>query len=314
MRIGRAREIHQRRPFLKVAIVGGSGSGKTDWAARAPKPLIIATEPQQVASAVVANPDATIVIVETWGEFRVVWNALKLAKSITVDVAGEDGSTEKQPACEAVIVDDTVQYQTVVVDSFTDLQRLAFRKVAGLEDGIKDRFDFDAGAVNFGLDKWGMLISACESIFGQQRALACNTVFLFVAEEITDDVGRRMTIPMLSGVKLPYAVGQYFNAVGLQQVMPGANGGLSYRTRFALPSAQGIAKPAPGFPAYITHTREPGKTTLGSLGRHSYPDLVVAAEPHDSASFVTGPPAPIESASAPQGEAAPQSRRRRRTG
>jgi len=65
MRIGKASDTFQRRPVLKVAILGASGAGKTEWAARSPRPLILLTEPQGLASITNANPDALVVIIET---------------------------------------------------------------------------------------------------------------------------------------------------------------------------------------------------------------------------------------------------------
>jgi hypothetical protein len=286
MRIGKAKDIHSRRPYLKVAIVGASGSGKTHWSSRSPKPLILSTEPQSLATAVEANPEATVIQIDSWQDFRTVWNAMRLAKLVECEVTRDDGTVELQPACEAVIEGHTVTYQTAIVDSFTDLQRMMLSKLAGTEDGTKDRLDFDSGAVNLSIEKWGMLTSACESIWSQQRALACNTIFLFVANDIQDEMGAKSTIPMLSGSKLPHVMGQYFNAVGLQYSRPGSEGRLTYMTRFAMPTSKAIAKGAPGWPPYVIHSTEPGKTTLGSLLRYSYPDLVVASEPHDDACFV----------------------------
>jgi len=317
MRIGKAKEIHSRRPYLKVGIVGASGSGKTHWSSRSPKPLILATEPQSLATAVEANPDATVVQIESWKDFRSVWNAIRLAKLVEIEVVRADGSVELQPACEAVVDGQTLVYQTAVIDSFTDLQRMMLAKLAGVEDGTKDRLDFDAGAVNLTREKWGMLTSACESIWSQQRALACNTVFLFVANEIQDDAGAKSTIPMLSGSKLPHVMGQYFNAVGLQYSRPGAEGRLTYMTRFSMPTSKAIAKGAPGWPPYVIHGAEPGKTTLGSLLRYSYPDLVVASEPHDDASFVAEPAADATTSDqvdpVDRSETQPKATRRRRS-
>lgn len=317
MRAGRVRDIYEMQPFLKVAIVGASGSGKSHWAARSPRPLIIATEPQSVVTTFTANPDAFVVTIEGWEDFRRVWNAVKIAKSVTIEVEGPDGQIESQPACEADILGETIVFQTVVVDSFTDLQRMAIAKLAGIEDGHKDRLDFGGAAANLTLEKWGMLVSGCEAIWSQQRALRCNTVFLFVAEDRLDDQQVKTTVPMLSGKQLPYAMGQYFNAVGLQYIRALPSGAVHYTTRFVVPSSRGIAKPAPGWPNVITHSTTPGHTTLGSLLRYSYPNLVVAAEPHDSASFIE-PPSADDSADAlgvsdmPAEQVDDQARRQRR--
>ena len=76
MKIGTARESYDRKPFLKIALTGASGAGKTDWAARSPRPLILLTEVQALPSIVVANPDAVCVQIEKWADFREAWAAI----------------------------------------------------------------------------------------------------------------------------------------------------------------------------------------------------------------------------------------------
>ena len=155
MRIGRAQESYKRQPHLKIAIVGASGAGKTEWAARSPRPLIVLTEPQGLASIQTANPQAIVVVVESWEDFRKVFDAVKLAQPTEID---------GQPASRVTIEGETFNFQTLVVDSFTDLQRLAINKLAGVESGTRDRLDFDSGAVNLSIEKWGQLTSGCEAV------------------------------------------------------------------------------------------------------------------------------------------------------
>lgn len=277
MRIGRAADTFQRRPFLKVAVIGASGAGKTEWAARSPRPLILLTEPQGLASIMVANPDATVIHIETWEDFRRVFDAAKAAKVIDID---------GQPGCEMTIDGQHLVYQTLIVDSFTDLQRLGLNKLAGVEDGKADRLDFDGAAANLGFEKEGMLVSGCEAIWQQQRALACSTVFLFLSEDRVDDQQVKTTLPMLRGKKLPFSMGQFFNAVGHAQLRRNGDNGLQHIIRWQSPTSSALTKPAPGWPVATLNTRTPGQTTLGSLLMFSYPDLNVAREAHDSADFV----------------------------
>lgn len=290
MRVGRASETFQRRPVLKVAVLGASGAGKTEWAARSPRPLILLTEPQGKASIVAACPDAMVIDIETWEDFRGVMNAVKVANQVTID-GGE-------PALEATIDGHTIVFQTLVVDSFTDLQRLMINRVAGVESGVRDRLDLDGGAINMGFEKWGLVTSACESVWAQQRNLPCNTVFLFLAEEKIDDAQQRSVVPMLSGQKLPYSMGQYFNAVGLAAVRRLGDGSSQHVIRWSVPGSP--TKPAPGWPTLTVNTRTPGQTTLGSLLAFSYPGLMTAREPDDDASFVQGAAVHVEPAQAQQ--------------
>jgi hypothetical protein len=279
MKPGRARDLHQQSPFVKVAVIGHSGAGKTSWAARAPRPLIFLFEPQGLASITAANPDAIVFEVETWAEFRYLFDCVKLARVVSIN---------GQPGLEADFnyrgVKATYDFQTLVFDSGTALSALAVAKLAGIENGTKDRLDLDTVS-NLTVEKWGQYTSGIENVWSQQRALQCNTVFLFLAEDSTDDQQVKTTLPLMQGKKLPYSMGQYFNAVGLAQVRRGATG-MQRIIRWESASANAATKGAPGWPSVILVTQTPGETTLGSLMLHANHGAVVAHEDHDSATFV----------------------------
>lgn len=302
MKIGTARESYDRKPFLKIAITGASGAGKTDWAARSPRPLILLTEVQALPSIVVANPDAVCVQIEKWADFREAWAAITTGRPCEI----ETEAGEVQPALAVKLGGAEFTIQTVIVDTMTDLQRLAFASMIGADAGKIDRLDFDKASNNLSIDKHGILISAAEEIWRQQRAIPCNTVFLTLATQKEDDTGARQILPMLTGSKLPYSMGQYFNACGLAQVRRTESGGLQHLIRWTSPSAAAICKPGPGWPALTVNSRTAGETTLGSLLRFTFPDLPVAANATDSASFVqAAPPAAAEVPSIPAPAAQP---------
>lgn len=283
MNFATARDRYQRKPFLKVALTGHSGTGKTDWAARSPRPLILLTEVQAMPSIVVANPDALVVPLERWDDFREAFDAVKQGRPTTIVVDGDE-----QPALEVTLGGQTATIQTLVLDTMTDLQRLAFNKMIRAEgpEGI-DRLDFSEANNNLSIDKHGVLISAAETIWQQQRAIPVNTIFLFLARDLQDDTGAKQTLPMLTGKSLPYSMGQYFNASGLAQTRRTDGGTMQHFIRWSSPSASALTKPGPGWPAVTVNSRTPGETTLGSLLRFTFPDLSVAAEAHDSATFVS---------------------------
>lgn len=302
MKIGTARASYDRKPFLKVAITGASGAGKTDWAARSPRPLILLTEVQALPSIVIANPEAVCVQIEKWADFREAWGAIATGRPCEIET--ETG--EVQPALAVKLGGEEYTIQTVIVDTFTDLQRIMFASMIGAEAGKIDRLDFDKASNNLSIDKHGILISAAEEIWRQQRAIPVNTVFLTLATQKEDDTGARQIVPMLTGSKLPYAMGQYFNAAGLAQVRRGEGGGIQHLIRWVTPSAAAICKPGPGWPALTINSRAAGETTLGSLLRFTFPDLPVAALASDSAAFVTSAaPASAEPVSIPAPAAQP---------
>lgn len=281
MRLQTAREAYERRPFLKVAVTGHSGAGKTDWAARSPRPLVLLTETQAMPSILVANPDALVVPIESWADFREAFTAVKLGRPVALQVGDES-----QPALEVTLAGQTVVVQTLVVDSFTDLQRFAYAHKLGVDAGRMDRLDLDTASNALRIDEHGLLVSAAEEVWRQQRSLQVNTVFLFLARDVQDDTGVKQTLPMLTGKSLPYSMGQFFNASGLAQVRRSDNGTMQHVIRWSSSTAAALTKPGPGWPAVTQNTRTAGQTTLGSLLRYTFPDMVVASELHDSADFV----------------------------
>jgi hypothetical protein len=294
MRLQTAREAYERRPFLKVAVTGHSGAGKTDWAARSPRPLVLLTESQAMPSILVANPDAMVVPIESWADFREAFTAVKLGRPVQLQVGDE-----LQPALEVTLAGTTVVVQTLVVDSFTDLQRFAYAHKLGVDAGRMDRLDLDTASNALRIDEHGLLVSAAEEVWRQQRSLQCNTVFLFLARDVQDDTGVKQTLPMLTGKSLPYSMGQFFNASGLAQVRRSDNGTMQHVIRWSSSTAAALTKPGPGWPAVTQNTRTAGHTTLGSLLRFTFPDMVVASELHDAADYVQASAASAASTPAP---------------
>lgn len=272
-----AREAYKADPFLKVSIYGPSGVGKTEWACTAPRPLIAVTEPQAMATIASRNPDAILYMVNTFEDFRELFNALKVAPQVTLD----DG----QPALN---IGDGVAIQTLVVDSGTDLQRMMMARMLGFDSSEVDALDFDAATKNLSLQQWGRLMDACTQIWRDQRSLRCNTVFVHLADTQLDDENRRLVVPMLYGKKLPFQIGQYFNAQGLVLVHRDSSTGVAtHAIRWVADSTRYQCKPAPGWPAVIKCTQTPGETSLGSLALYSAPaGLTVPHADGDDAAWV----------------------------
>lgn len=277
LKISTAAERFHENPYLKVSIYGQSGVGKTEWACRSPRPLIAITEPQAMATVVDANPGALVVLIECYDDFHALFTAVKAAPRVVAD----DG----QPCLQ---LGDHL-FQTLVLDSFTDLQRMMIARLLG-HDGKNavDQLDFDATVSNLSLQQWGRVLDACTQVWRDQRALNCNTVFICLAETQFDSEGRRIVLPMLSGKKSPFQMGQYFNAQGICLVQRDPTTGASkHAIRWVADSVRYQTKPAPGWPSVIENTKTPGETTLGSLALYSAKGKYIV--PHrntDSAEFV----------------------------
>ena len=255
MKIQTAAELAGERPWLKVAIYGETGSGKTHWASMAPKPLVLLKEPQGLVTILDVCPDAIVIPIANWKQFCSAWNAIKKAGQTTT----EDG----QPA--SVITVDGVDhvYQTVVIDSFTDVQQMMI-------DG------FDKGAKTMALDitrmtqeQWGRITGLTRRILDEQRALHANVIFTMLAHDDNHNEKRPRVLPSISG-KYKGSAGQFFNAFGhatTRQRGDEIEHILKWKANKTF-----VTKPAPGWPDAM-----PSSITLGDLAIYS---LGIGIAPH----------------------------------
>ena len=107
-------------------------------------------------SIVVANPDAVCVQIEKWADFREAWAAITTGRPCEI----ETDAGEVQPALAVKLGGEEFTIQTVIVDTMTDLQRLAFASMIGADAGKVDRLDFDKASNNLSIDKHGILFSS----------------------------------------------------------------------------------------------------------------------------------------------------------
>ena len=262
MQIMRAAQATNSRPVLKVFTYGSTGLGKTTWAASAPMPLFLLTEPQGLPSIQAVNPEALVVPIDTWQNFKQVWQAVMQARPITLD--------NGQPAAEANLGGHTVQFQTLVVDSFTDLQQKMMEAMTGQKGLVLN------GAAQLQLHQWGTLQNAMAKILRDQRHLPASTVFICLASESYDEKQRRRVVPALSGKMIASTIGQYFNACAYVT--------LDRHERHVhcwMAQSRFVSKPAPGFPGVTL-----GSVHLGDLLLHTFDGASVAHADSDQASRV----------------------------
>lgn len=259
----KASELFAAEPWLKVLLYGPSGSGKTTWAATAPRPLVVLTERQGLASVVGANPDADVVLVESYEQFCSLVQAIVRGHSTTIET-----ETGQQRAYEFQHGDETFTVQTVVLDSLTDLHERA-RKAYDIGDGDVD---------------WRSVQGDVQAFMDDLRSAPVNLVTIALAEDKMDDQGRRRVSPLLYG-RTSYLVGQWHSATGYA-VKRERDGAIEHGIAWQLGSGFD-SKPAPGFPKFTVSAMSttPGNVTLGSLVLASFG--TGAHETHDSADFVT---------------------------
>lgn len=266
MKLIKASDAQVENPTLKLLTYGFTGSGKTTWAAKSPMPLFIATEPQALPSIQAANPSAMVVLVEDWEDFKMVWEDLVKATAVKLP-SGQSAARVYFSKIKA-----TVDFQTLVLDSLTDLQQRMIESMTGAEKSVAKALMLNAGP-QMSLPQWGQLQNAMARILRDQRAIPCNVIVVCLASENYDEKSRRRVLPLLSGKQVIGSIGQYFNGVAYQT--------MDKEDRHVccwMPSSRFISKPAPGFPGVTL-----ANVTLGSLLLSTYPDSAsVAKSPSDS--------------------------------
>jgi hypothetical protein len=316
---------------IKGVAVGASGAGKTTWLASTPRPLYAITKSEQKDASTIQriNPDATVVPVNSWQEFRELWELVKMAGQCEIE--GPDG--QPQPACFIEVGGQRIEFQTFVGDGFTDLQRMMLARTLGLKYEDHDVLNFEAATRNLAERDWGRVLDACELVWRETAGLPCNAFWSFLAETkfvaSTEGAAERpFLLPAMYGKKAPFRLSGYFNVGGYFTTRQ-AGTRIEHVARWSMPGGV-FCKGLHGWPQVTASSpvdrtgrlTTPGQTTLGSLLRWSFPDGQVAWAEGDDAAHVEGqlgapvgdiatPPAAV-GAPAPAADK-PERRRRRRS-
>lgn len=284
----KASESASKTPTLKVLLHGDSGTGKTSWAAKSPRPLFLLTEPQGAVSVQTWAPDALIEVVDLWPTFKSVWMQIMMsAKPSTLGAAAEAGfivmeehEAPETPCCGVKLGGKWYAFQTLVIDGLTDLQRMLMAASMGVEEGGQLLEVDPKVAPKSEYAHWKSSQTALLELLRNQRALPCNVVC--TALSMTED-GR--AVPALQGNMVAPTIGQFFNAVGWMGVSP--KGEMSVRWR---QSPMGLAKPGTmSWPERSSHL-DAGDGTLGSLALLTYggQERLVPHGPSDAAERASG--------------------------
>jgi len=192
-----------------MIVYGDSGVGKTTFAAGFPKPLLICPEKGLLS---VAGQDLPYIEIEKWDEIEEVYLYLLKAES-------------------------RKQYDTIVVDSLTDLQQRALS------------FILDANGREFPEQRdWGQLLEVMRRFLRQMGDLPYNLVFVCLAgtekDELTGIVKER---PAISG-RLAVEAPAYVDIVMHMQVEKTGRGDDAVISRYAVfqPDNRAAAKDRSG--------------------------------------------------------------------
>lgn len=200
--------------WLKAAVYGAPGTGKTDFAVSAPKPLILLSERQGLAtvrSAAVRRgvPVPPVLFMEELRDYRDVLRALHGAKDQPFRVVQrmENGG-------EPVVVFEGDWPETVVIDSITDACELVEAEV---------RREAPPEKAKDGLEKWterhwAAFRDRCEKLIRSFRNVPTHVLFLALQDDRVVGEGEeanRIINPMLPMRALPGFLCSCVNVVGI---------------------------------------------------------------------------------------------------
>jgi hypothetical protein len=199
--------------WLKAAVYGAPGTGKTDFAVSAPKPLILLSERQGLAtvrSAAVRRgvPVPPVMFMEDLRDYRDVLRALHGAKDKPFRVM------QKLDGSEPVAVYEGEWPETVVIDSITDACEIVEAEV---------RREAPPEKAKDGLEKWterhwATFRDRCEKLIRSFRNVPTHVLFLALQDDRVvgeGDEANRIINPMLPMRALPGFLCSCVNVVGI---------------------------------------------------------------------------------------------------
>lgn len=240
-----------QRPHSYVLVYGQTGAGKTTWAAKSPRPLVLLTEAHGLHSVNAVAPDALVEVIQDWKHLCLVMRALKKGGQVMTE-DGQSAYIVTMP--DRSCLEEWAPYsgdeeprdyviQTVVLDSLSDVHQR-----------VVDHYPPQKGKDGTEGPAWMKVQKAMSSLLSSLRQLPVSIVVLALASERQDESKRRYIEPALFG-QLSRQVGQYFSGVGYAYLHEAYNAEgkreHSYRIAWRA-SASTITKSFPrhGFPDY----------------------------------------------------------------
>lgn len=183
---------------LKVLVYGGSGTGKTTFAASFPKPFFFDFDGGLLS---VRGEDIEY---ETYKD-----------KSTNRPEAYEKFS-QKLEELHAALVGNHLPFQTVVLDSITTMQESMLRSIQYTNRTLGKQTT---------LQEWGMLVGRMEDVLYRISSLNVHMVTIaheqIVQDELTSEV---MILPLIVGKKLPDRIALWYDEVYHSRVDRGQGG------------------------------------------------------------------------------------------
>jgi phage nucleotide-binding protein len=168
------KKVQNRSGFLNILVYGDSGVGKTTLAGSADavpqlRPVLVIDVEGGTESLVRQYPNVDHIRVTTWREMLQVANALQ---------QGTSG------------------YQTIVLDSLTEIQKISMTHI--MQELVKEKPEADPDVP--GIREWGKNLEHMRRLVRHFRDLHLNVIFTALSKTDKDPLAlKRETLPSLSG-------------------------------------------------------------------------------------------------------------------
>lgn len=232
--------LHSR---CHVALIGGSGTGKSTWACRGDRTMVVLTESQAVERIRASNPQARVILVSDANEIKEVTEWL----NTVVFAEGYEG-----------FVPDTI-----VLDSVTEMCRM-----------LSDVLDAAKGGGDWGYQHWKRYKDGCLRLVRAFRNMPVNVVGLFLDDVIRGENnssgGRRMSTGMSS---MAPAMASLFNLCFWAVVQERSQDEVIYAIRTVGGMYNGTeleqGKGDPSLPKWINPTDMPPAKVIAAVSGHN---------------------------------------------
>lgn len=204
--------------WIKAAIYGKPGTGKTSLGVTAPKPLILLSEAQGLvhvrqAAKRLGVPVPPTFFIETMEDYRNWHRALRGDRSKPLVLKERHKNPQTQEVEEIQVLELADWPETVVVDSLTEAANLIVNEIRWLSPPKKGQDGLPVDSQRF----WNVLSDKFRALVYGFRDLPMHTLFLGLSDDRSDgddDAKVRnltMDLPMR---KLPALVSSAVNVVG----------------------------------------------------------------------------------------------------
>lgn len=198
--------------FLKAAVYGRSGTGKTSLGVTCPSPIILASERQcilsvkQAAKRLGLKEAPPTLHMESVEDYRRVIKAMHGNRAEPFRIKSREGD---------VLYEQDVWPQTCVIDSLTDAGRIISEEIQEMSPPKPGKDGLPTQPMRY----WGVLIDKMTNLIQEFRNVPMNVLFLCLVDD--RDVGEgeqqvRMVTPSLPVKRLPDTLAAACNLMGYQ--------------------------------------------------------------------------------------------------